>query len=228
MSQVIHLAAIVVRDGKLLLRRGEGAAAWELPGGPLLPEHEDVDAAMDAILEAMGIRAPAIEEDFVETIHLQREAGLVVYNLYAPTEWTGEPTVAGLQADWFALHELAGLPMEERVKGAVLAAFGLRERRDETAEIMAALGQVVPGAGPGLDARTRGLATIGIVAALGRPAALRSQIANALDQGTTPAQIAETLTLVSEWAGRAAAEEAWPVAEAVFAERGISCPGRGL
>ncbi len=229
MSQRIHLAAIVVREGKLLLHREHATSAWELPGGPLLPEHEDVDTAMDAILEAMGIRAPAIEEDFVETIHLPGEAGLVVYNLYAPTEWTGDPAAPGLVSGWFGLHELEGVPMDERVKAAVLAAFGLRERFDETAAILAAIGQDVPGvAAPeaDLDARTRGLVIVGVVAALGRPASLRRQVGAALDHGASPGQVAEVLRAVSAYAGLAAAEEALPVMEAVFAERGIPCPER--
>lgn len=229
MSQRIHLAAIVVREGKLLLHREHAAAAWELPGGPLLPEHEDVDTAMDAILAAMGIRAPAIEEDFVETIHLPGEAGLVVYNLYAPTEWAGDPVTPGLVSGWFGLHEVEALRMDDRVKGAILAAFGLRERRDETAEILAALGQADPGAtapGAELDARTRGLLIVGVVAALGRPASLRRQVGAALDHGASPGQVAEVLRVVSAYAGLATAEEAWPVMEAVFAERGIPCPER--
>ncbi len=228
MSSRIHLAAIIVREGRLLLHRESESVSWELPGGPLLPEHEDVDAAMDAILETMGIHAPAVEEDFVETIHLAREGGVLVYNIYAPTEWTGEPTARGLLAGWFELQELAVLPMEERVRSAVLAAFGLGERRDDAAEVLAALGQAVPGAGGPdalLDARCRSIVAVGVVAALGRPAALQRQIAAALDMGASPGQLAEALGVVSTYAGQAAAEEAWPVMEAVFAERGVAAPG---
>lgn len=231
MSQRIHLAAIVVREGKLLLHREPGAPSWELPGGPLLPEHEDVDSAMDEILDAMGILVPAIEEDFVETIHLPREGGLVVYNIYAPTEWTGEPDAPGLQDGWFELHELESLPMDERVRGAVMAAFGLCERRDESADVLAALGQAVPGiAAPDadLDRRMRSILTVGIAAALGRPMALRRQMVAALDQGVSPGQLAATLRVVSTCAGSAAAEEAWPVMEDVFAERGLAAGSGGL
>lgn len=144
MTQQIHLAAIVVRDGQLLLHREHEAAPWGLPGGPLLPEHEDVDAGMDAILESFGINAPAVEEDFVETIHLPAGEGHIVYNIYAPTEWTGDPLAPGMQSAWFGLYELDALDMDDNVRDAVLAAFGLRERHDPSPEIMAALGHALP------------------------------------------------------------------------------------
>ena len=140
MSQEIRLGAVVVRDGRLWLKREHPSGHWELPGGALLPEHPDVDEAMDRMLSEHGISAPAIEEDFVETIYLRREGRVVVYNLYAPSEWSGEPGAApGVGSGWFALGELDAVAMESTVRDAVLAMFGFRERPDDALRIMQAL-----------------------------------------------------------------------------------------
>lgn len=150
MAQLIRLGAMVFRDGRLLLLRHRPDGHWELPGGHLLPEHPDVDEAMDLMLQAIGIAAPAVEEDFVETVYLREPGGVAVFNLYAPTEWSGDPAVEpGKGMGWFALEELEAVPMEEAVRQAVLATLGYRERPDETAAIIEALGGLVPGETPG-------------------------------------------------------------------------------
>ncbi len=247
MSQQIHLAAIVLRDGQLLLHREHEAAPWGLPGGPLLPEHEDVDTGMDAILDSIGISAPAIEEDFVETVLLANGEGHVVFNIYAPTDWTGEPRLPGGQSSWFGLYDLDALDMNETVRAAVLAAFGLRERDDHAPEILAAIDGALPpeltsqvtrprssaGGGrddtfrsTGLDRRTRSLLVVAMLAALGHRELLRAHIDAGLSHGATPEQIVETLRMVGTYAGLPAASEAWPVMERAFAERGIAHPGR--
>jgi 4-carboxymuconolactone decarboxylase len=142
MSQRIHNGAIVVREGRLLLFRQAPASSWELPGGPVLPEHPDVDEAMDQMLREIGIRTPAIEEDFVETIYLRDERGHVVYNIYAASEWEGEPEApAGTGSGWFSLEELDAVAMDTTVRDTLFALFGVRERRDDAAEILAALSQ---------------------------------------------------------------------------------------
>ena len=69
MSQEIQLAALILREGRLWLVRERPDAPWMLPSGTLLPEHADVDAGMDAILGTFGLQAPAIEDDFVQTIY---------------------------------------------------------------------------------------------------------------------------------------------------------------
>jgi len=140
MSQLIHLAAIVMRDGRLLLHRQRPDRPWELPGGPLLEEHQDTDCGMDAILTGYGISAPAIEEDFVETIYLPGEDGHIVYNLYAPSDWVGEPSAPpGTGAGWFALEELDSIEMDAAVRNTILAAFGLRAAEDASEMIMTAI-----------------------------------------------------------------------------------------
>lgn len=141
MKQHIRMAAILEREGRLFLVRPRPDAPWELPGGPL-PEHaDDVDREMDDILGRLGVCAPAIEEDFLQTHFFPAEEGQVVFNLYVATEWTGEPTVpAGHGAGWFALDEIEAIEMAEEVRNAVLEALGVRAPVDRTAEILSALG----------------------------------------------------------------------------------------
>ena len=145
MAQRIHLAAILEREGELALLRERGAEAWRLPGGDLAPEHEDVDAGMAAILAAMGVTVSveAMAEAFHETLFLPEDGdggGHVVFNLFATSAWEGEPVAAdGAELAWRAPAALAGLPLDERVRQAVLAAFGLAAPRDDRAAILDAL-----------------------------------------------------------------------------------------
>jgi 4-carboxymuconolactone decarboxylase len=139
-SQRIHLAAIVMRRERLLLLRRSPAAAWELPGGAFQPHHADPEAGMDAILRELGIESPIADEHFRETVYLPDGDSHMVYNIYAPFEWHGEPQVpAGTGAGWFAPHELESIAMDEVVRESLLVGFGLHEPRDRTGEIMAAL-----------------------------------------------------------------------------------------
>ena len=142
MTQRIHLAAILEREGKILLTRARGSERWALPGGDLAPEHADVDAGMAAILAELGVAADGIAEAFRETIFLPADEGpgRTVCNLYAPRAWTGEPRAAdGAELGWRAPAELAGLDMDGRVREAVLIAFGLAPPRDDGPAILAAL-----------------------------------------------------------------------------------------
>ncbi len=139
MAQRIHLAAILEREGELLLRRAPGEDVWSLPGGDLAPEHEDVDIGMEAILGEMGITVEAIEEAFYETLFIREAEGHMVYNLFATSAWEGEPVADGVELAWFAPAALAELTMEEHVRQGVLAAFGLAEARDDSAAILSAL-----------------------------------------------------------------------------------------
>ena len=259
MSQRIELGAIVVREGRLWLVRPRPGGPWELPGGLLLPEHEDTDAAMDAILATFGVNAPAIEDDFLETRFLPIEGGQVVYNIYAASEWTGDPAAApGVGAGWFELDELGAVHMEEWLREALLLAFGIKEAPNRDHEIVAAmdglaargaaalsggrggLSRTEPPDGPlrdhttrarenaGLDDRSRGIAAVAMLAALGgRPTALREAIAAALLHGLTAEQLTDTLRMVGAYAGYPAAVEAWAVMEGLFAERGLPAPGAG-
>lgn len=140
MAQRIHLAAILEREGKLLLLRGPGEERWRLPGGDLLPEHDDVDVGMAAILGEMGVAVEGMEEAFYETLFIPTADGHMVYNLFATSAWEGEPALAdGVEHLWTEAGALAEMPMDEHVRAGVLAAFGLAEPRDDSAAVLQAL-----------------------------------------------------------------------------------------
>lgn len=144
MSQRIELAALVVREGRLCVVRTE--AGWTLPGG-VLPEGHDVDAAMDEVLERFGIHAPAVEEDFLQTVYLQREDETqTILNLYGPTEWTGEPSAPdGGELGWFGLAELPAIEMDAQLQNAVLEVLGLAgPATNEDERILAAINEGLP------------------------------------------------------------------------------------
>ncbi len=286
MKQQIQLAAVVLREGRLMLVRPRIGSPWELPGGPFAEDDDDMDAAMDRLLDGFGIDAPAIEEDFVETLFLRQPGGQLVLNLYAPTEWTGEPVApVGTGLGWFALDELEAVEMEPQIRHGVLQAFGLEGANDVGADVLQAierelgaetaprreagafsdvempiakdrrqakglgvlhtlhggapdseenlrenypeLADDIIGAlsdtwgGPEIDRKTRSLQVVAMLAALGRPAGLRTHIEGALNHGASPEQVVATMRMVAVYAGFPAALEAWPVMEDVFAARGI-------
>lgn len=140
MRQLIELGAMVVREGRLLLVRTQPGGAWALPGGAFPEDSDDMDAAMDGMLSGIGIHAPAVEDDFIETVFLPYEGGQVVLNLYAPTEWMGEPVVApGVGVGWFGLDELELIEMDAGVRNGVLRAFGMQATEDNSGAILAAM-----------------------------------------------------------------------------------------
>ena len=140
MAQRIHLAAILEREGELLLLRGAGEEAWRLPGGDLQPKHEDVDEGMAAILGELGVTVAAIEEAFYETLFIPDEDGHMVFNLFATSEWEGEPAAGdGVELLWSAPEALANVAMDDHVRAGILAAFGLARPRDDSAAILSAL-----------------------------------------------------------------------------------------
>jgi 4-carboxymuconolactone decarboxylase len=77
---------------------------------------------------------------------------------------------------------------------------------------------------PGLDLRTRSLITIAVVAATGRPRALRFNIRMALRNGATRQEIVETLLQVAGYAGFPACWEGLGVVRDVFAELDAPSP----
>ena len=285
----IQLGAIIARDGKLLLVRRHAQAAWELPGGPLDLDHTDADEAMDAVLTRLGINVLTIEEDFLETIHLADGDGRIIYNLYfAALDWTGEPSVpAGHDMGWFEPLDLHNLTIDETLRTAILAAFGIIPREDPSEAILRAMQGSLSEApetefsfatelpafptrraagldvlrtlsggdpnaeaelragcpeladaildfsmgeiwqGTALDRRTRSLMVVVMLAAAGQHASLKSHIGGALNHGASAEAVIEAMKMVAVYAGFPAAVAAWPTMEEVFAERGISRPGRG-
>ncbi len=72
---------------------------------------------------------------------------------------------------------------------------------------------------PGLDRRTRSLATIAVLAALGRTNGLALNIRMALRNGATRAEVIETLLHIAPYAGFPAAWDALVLADRVFSSR---------
>jgi 4-carboxymuconolactone decarboxylase len=189
-SQRIHLAAIVERDGLLWLVREHEDAEWELPGGALLPGHVDTEAGMATVLAAFGVRPRAIEDGFIETLYLPEGEGHVVYNLYAAGEWHGEPAAAGgLGSAWLAPHELDSVRMNDQVREAILDACGIRERADMTAALMERLQAGVaktatdlgvdgPPAPSSADRRARGLDVLRTLSGGSDPASGHASLRN--------------------------------------------------
>ncbi|GAB4336010.1 MAG: hypothetical protein Kow0010_23720 [Dehalococcoidia bacterium] len=231
MSAHIHLAAIVARDGKLLLHRQQLARQWELPGGPLLPEHEDVDLGMQEILAGMGIEAGPMEHAFIETIYLPRDdGGYLVYNIYDAGSWTGQPlSPDGVEVRWFEPHEVERIEMDEQVRASVLSALGLREPVDNTEAILAAMARAmghdampaVRQGQPGLDTKTRALQTVAILTALGRVGGLRWHIEMAVDFGASPRELAESIQVAADYAGDEITAGARRALSDVLAARGL-------
>ena len=140
MAQQIYLAAILEREGKLLLRRKRGAEMWSLPGGDLLPEHPDAEGGMAAILAAIGVTVEGIDEAFYDTFFVPAGEGHTVYNLFATSAWEREVVQHDFaEESWHEPGAIASLAMADHERDGVLQAFGLAERPDESAAILDAL-----------------------------------------------------------------------------------------
>ncbi|WP_322819675.1 carboxymuconolactone decarboxylase family protein [Tepidiforma sp.] len=160
MKQHITMAAILERHGRIFLLRPSPTAPWELPSGPLPPDNHDVDQEMDRILQRLGVQAHAIEEAFLQTHYIPTPDGQIVYNLYAPTHWTGQPTPSpGVGSGWFTLHELDAIPIHPHIHQAIREAYGLATPPDRTADILAALQAELTAAHPSTTQATLPRAT---------------------------------------------------------------------
>ncbi|MHA3019743.1 carboxymuconolactone decarboxylase family protein [Mycobacterium sp. BMJ-28] len=74
---------------------------------------------------------------------------------------------------------------------------------------------------PGLSVRDRGVVTVAAVIARNQTAAMDEQLARALDNGVTPAELSEIITHLAFYAGWPNALSAVAVAQRLFAARGI-------
>jgi 4-carboxymuconolactone decarboxylase len=77
---------------------------------------------------------------------------------------------------------------------------------------------------PGLDRRTKSLATIAALAALGRTLGLELNIRMALNNGATRQEVVETLLHIAPYAGFPAAWEGLALARKVFRELDAARP----
>lgn len=75
---------------------------------------------------------------------------------------------------------------------------------------------------PGLDRKQRSLLNLGMIATLNRPHELRAHVRGAINNGLTPADIAEVFLQVMIYVGVPAAVDSFRIATEVFAEMKIS------
>jgi len=239
------VGAVLISGGRLLLTPGGNPPLWHLVEGELLPEHPDTETAMDLALERFGISAPAVEEDFLDTILFDDGEVRTVYNLYAPTDWAGEPSRPdGGEVSWMEPATLHDLPMDEHIRGALLTLFGLKTRADGRALVLDA-GKAIQDPGkrlqveppearpdpaaefagalasakssPGLPPSTSALIRLALSAGAG--GATPAEFEDAFVTGSNEAEIGSVLRLVAVYAGNPAALSAATVFEKVIRER---------
>ncbi|MFQ5380812.1 MAG: carboxymuconolactone decarboxylase family protein [Dehalococcoidia bacterium] len=243
MNQRILVGAVLVSGGRVLMTANGEPPQWHLVEGELLSEHPDTETAMDIALERFGLSAPAVEEDFLDTIVIEDGDTRTIFNLYAPTDWTGEPThPEGRRLSWVEPTTLPTLAMNERVRDALLTLFGLKARGDDHAAILEALEHLDgprhlrQAGGPpripqgtaeefegalaaaklaaGLPPRETALLSLALAAAAG--ALGNEDVEGALAAGVTPSQAGAALRLVAVYAGSPAALAAATVLETVL------------
>jgi 4-carboxymuconolactone decarboxylase len=130
MNKRIELRAILQRDGRVLLV-DDGRGTWDLPGGSLDDDADDIDAAMDTLLRATGVVTANPAEAFLGTSYHRDGETQVVLNLYAPAEWLGEPRPGlGGRARWVMPEEVADLDVALPSREALLVTFGLRAPKE--------------------------------------------------------------------------------------------------
>jgi ADP-ribose pyrophosphatase YjhB (NUDIX family) len=110
---VLHVAAVVVDDGRLLLvRRGPGPAGgtWDLPGAALAAGQTILEAVVEAVsadagLEAVGGAFLGFDERLEDEPHTVR----VVVQMLLPGDADPSAGDGVAEARWFAPHEVGDL-----------------------------------------------------------------------------------------------------------------------
>lgn len=107
-------AAFVAPDGRVLMqqrRKGsEHGGLWEFPGGKVEPGESLAESLCREISEELGI---ALDAETLEPLSFASDPVLpYVILLYTCREWTGQPQcLEGQAIKWFAIEEIAALPM---------------------------------------------------------------------------------------------------------------------
>ncbi|HUY26905.1 MAG TPA: 4-carboxymuconolactone decarboxylase [Candidatus Binataceae bacterium] len=123
----------------------------------------------------------------------------------------------------------AGLAIRTRVLGPAHVARALEAATDFDREWQRFVTSHAWGAvwtRRGLEARTRSLLTIAILAALGREEELRLHVRATRNTGATRVEVKETLLHLAVYAGVPAANAAFRIAKAAFAEMAAEPPVR--
>ncbi|HJP41296.1 MAG TPA: hypothetical protein QGF35_06270 [Dehalococcoidia bacterium] len=216
MSQAIHLGAIVLSAGRMLLARPGNDRPWALPGGILEPHHADTEAGMLEYLSLFSISVNQIENDFIDTYFLPEKAGRGLLNIYAPSDWTGEVHAPGnAQIEWFAPGELVELEMEEHVRSAILEVLGIGQKPERDTEFLEELSLALenerwPATGddlPGIRPSVRALLEVAIAAAVSGRAGLRERLVAAVARGAKPSELADVLLMVDSHTGNGIAKQ---------------------
>ena len=125
---LIVVAAVVVRDGRVLLtRRNAGShlgGLWEFPGGKVEPGEEPASALVREIKEELGVEAVA-GAPFAFNYHAYPRKRMLLLTYLV--EFSGTPRALGCaDLGWFTLREIdrletppADVPIFERL-GALL------------------------------------------------------------------------------------------------------------
>ena len=122
----VRVAAVVVRDGRVLLARHEkrGECYWVLPGGAVEPGETVAEALVRELREEAGLEIEVGELLFVNDGY-RPEAEMVAVYFAAKTK--GELPEARRSDEkvlrevrWFAPEELTGLEVRPRIKDELL------------------------------------------------------------------------------------------------------------
>lgn len=127
MAQKIVLAAILMRQQKIVLIRQTKDTNWELPSGILSQSHSTTEDGMTDILDKLGITAKITDLDFYETTYVQDINGHTVYNLYTPSTWDGEIHTGKVKAEWFDFTDPVIQKLPSPVLESVNSFFGATE-----------------------------------------------------------------------------------------------------
>jgi chloramphenicol 3-O-phosphotransferase len=146
MPPIFVWAVVTDARGVLLVRAGDGGLA-SLPGGPLLPEDETVEAAVVREVETLFGVGLAEEPEFLDTRYERMADGAtVVHNLFhVPGELLGPRLDAAGGGEWVALDELDRPTIAPWLRRGLGVLFGGEEEESafDFGQIEAALGYVV-------------------------------------------------------------------------------------
>ncbi len=122
----ILVAAVLVRDGSVLLTHDPARARWTLPAAELPPDADDIDAAAGGLLAGAlraDVRACGFNE-FCDTLRIPAGETHEIWNVYAP-ELAREPALDAAQR-WIPLQELAALELPAPLREFLADTFGIQ------------------------------------------------------------------------------------------------------
>ena len=110
-EQIIVVAAVIERDGALLVTRRQPGVhlegLWEFPGGKIDPAETHVDALRREIVEELAVDV-AVRDLVLATSHAYPDRTVVLYFYNCDLQGTPRPLL-GQEMRWVRREELAGL-----------------------------------------------------------------------------------------------------------------------